>query len=87
MTRSLKRFLLLLAGWFFLLLGIVGLFLPVLQGILFIVIGLTLLSSEYVWSRKLLAALHAKFPKISRAAKLAMIKVNRWFRRCFKMRR
>ena len=85
MTDSLKRLLLLLVGWFCLLLGIVGLFLPVLQGILFIVIGLTLLSSEYVWSRKLLAALNAKFPKISRAAKRAMVKANRWIRRVFKM--
>jgi len=87
MTHSLKRLLLLLAGWFFLLLGIVGLFLPVLQGVLFIVIGLTLLSSEYAWSRKLLSALKARFPKLNRAAKRAMVKANSWFKRLFKMRR
>lgn len=35
-------------------LGVVGLFLPFLQGILFLVIGLTLLSSESEWARHIL---------------------------------
>jgi len=38
-------------GVAFLLLGVVGLFLPFLQGILFLVIGLTLLSSESEYAR------------------------------------
>lgn len=36
-------------------LGVVGLFLPFLQGILFLIIGLTLLSSESDRARRLLA--------------------------------
>lgn len=35
-------------------LGVIGLFLPVLQGIAFIVLGLLLLSREYHWARRLL---------------------------------
>src|SRR2546427_10937372 len=43
-----KRVLVLIIGWSFILLGIVGLFLPILQGVLFILIGLIILSSEYL---------------------------------------
>jgi len=46
MTAKVKRFLLILTGWAFVALGIVGLFLPVLQGILFLLIGLVILSAE-----------------------------------------
>ncbi len=38
-------------GCLFLGLGVIGLFLPFLQGILFLVIGLSLLSSESKWAR------------------------------------
>ena len=34
MARSLKRYVILSLGWFFVFLGILGLFLPILQGIL-----------------------------------------------------
>jgi uncharacterized membrane protein YbaN (DUF454 family) len=42
--RPWKRLALLGAGWLFVLLGIAGLFLPILQGILFLLIGIYLLS-------------------------------------------
>ncbi len=58
-----KRWLLLATGWGFILLGIAGLFLPILQGILFLAIGLVILSSEYVWAHKLLTKLAARFPR------------------------
>jgi uncharacterized protein len=60
-----KRWLILAAGWGFILLGIAGLFLPVLQGILFLLIGLVILSGEYVWAHKLLTKLRARFPRIA----------------------
>ena len=55
-TRSslVWRVLRLCAGWALLLLGIVGLFLPVLQGLLFIISGLALLSADVRWARNLL---------------------------------
>jgi uncharacterized protein len=46
MTRLLWRWAKITAGVLLLVVGVVGLFLPFLQGILFLVMGLSLLSSE-----------------------------------------
>lgn len=81
MKSSSKRVLVLLAGWGFILLGIAGLFLPVLQGILFLLIGLAILSTEYVWAHHLLAKLRARFPKISKTADQAKERASAWVRR------
>lgn len=43
-SHPLRRLVRLVAGWAFVLLGIVGLFLPILQGVLFLFVGITLLS-------------------------------------------
>ncbi len=43
-----------IGGFALLVLGVIGLFLPFLQGIAFIVLGLLLLSREYHWARRLL---------------------------------
>lgn len=51
LNRSIKHWLKICSGWFLLALGIVGLFLPVLQGIAFIVSGLAVLATEYEWAR------------------------------------
>lgn len=80
MTRNVKRLLILVVGWIFVLFGIVGLFLPVLQGILFILIGLTILSTEYAWAHHLLAKLRQRFPKIAHAADHASAKAAGWLR-------
>ena len=65
MNRKAKRWLLLLSGWGFILLGIAGLFLPFLQGILCLLIGLVILSSEYAWAHNLLTQLERRFPKLA----------------------
>ncbi len=65
MHRHVKRALVLVVGWAFILLGIAGLFLPILQGILFLLIGLFILSSEYVWAHQLLQKIRTRFPKIA----------------------
>ena len=65
MNQKRKRRLVLLTGWGFILLGLAGLFLPILQGLLFLLIGLVILSSEYVWAHSLLAKLHNGFPKMA----------------------
>ena len=80
MNRHAKRILALITGWAFIVFGIVGLFLPVLQGILFILIGLTILSTEYVWAHHLLAKLRQRFPKIAHAADHASAKAAGWLR-------
>jgi uncharacterized membrane protein YbaN (DUF454 family) len=47
-------------GVTFLVLGVIGLFLPFLQGILFLVVGLTLLSAESDRARRLLDWLRSR---------------------------
>ncbi len=63
-ARSVIRVCRVVGGVLFLILGVIGLFLPFLQGILFLVIGLTLLSSESEkarqWSEYLREHLHRK---------------------------
>ena len=58
--RNGKRVGITIAGFALLLLGVIGLFLPVLQGWLFIIAGLAVLSTEYVWARRLLEKAKAK---------------------------
>lgn len=66
-----KRIAIIATGWLFIVLGIAGLFLPVLQGVLFLLVGLVILSAEYHWARKLLDDLRTRFPKLDAAIKTA----------------
>jgi uncharacterized membrane protein YbaN (DUF454 family) len=87
MNANIKRVLILIAGWSFILLGIVGLFVPVLQGVLFILVGLAILSSEYVWAHHLMTRLRQRFPKLGRSADEAAAKASAWLRRFFRGRK
>jgi hypothetical protein len=53
-----------IVGWPLLLIGVVGLFLPFLQGILFIVIALTILAPEVPAFRRLITALRKRYPGV-----------------------
>jgi uncharacterized membrane protein YbaN (DUF454 family) len=86
MNARIKRVLVLVVGWCFILLGIVGLFLPILQGVLFLLIGLIILSSEYVWAHHLLAKLRQRFPKISGTAEQAAARAGKWLRHLSRQR-
>lgn len=78
MRARVRRWALLATGWFFVVLGIAGLFLPVLPGILFILIGLLILSSEYVWAHRLLERVKQGFPILAeRARDRVSSRVNR----------
>lgn len=81
MKTTAKRVSTIVIGWMFILLGIAGLFLPILQGILFITIGLIILSSEYVWAHRLLQKLRARFPRIANLSDEAKIKAEAWMDR------
>jgi uncharacterized membrane protein YbaN (DUF454 family) len=81
MKPAIKRILVVVAGWSFILLGIVGLVLPFLQGVLFILVGLIILSSQYAWARRLLEKLRRRFPKIGGLADQMAAKVTAWWRR------
>jgi uncharacterized membrane protein YbaN (DUF454 family) len=54
-----------LIGWMFLITGIAGLFLPFLQGILFIFAGLVILSWQYEWAAKVLVKAKKRFPRMA----------------------
>lgn len=61
-----KRIAIATAGWTLLFLGFVGLFLPVLPGVLFLLIGLSILSVEYEWARRWVTELRRRFPVADR---------------------
>jgi len=62
----LKRLAFIVAGWVLLMLGAVGLFLPILPGVLFGIIGLSILSVEYAWARRWMSSLRRRFPATDR---------------------
>lgn len=76
-----KRLLILVAGWFFIVLGIVGLVLPILQGILFLAIGSYLLSLESNWVRRKMLQLQRRYPKLGSTLDEARIRAARYARR------
>jgi hypothetical protein len=78
-----KRAGVLIAGWAFVLVGIAGLFLPVLQGVLFILIGLFILSSEYIWAHHLLEKIRLRFPRVASQLDHAKQKGAHWLHRIF----
>lgn len=53
-------------GWLLVALGIIGLFLPILQGIILIVIGLYLLSFYSPWVQERVDKAKVKYPKVGR---------------------
>ncbi len=86
MARLAKRIAILALGWGFILLGIVGLVLPVLQGVLFLLIGLALLSSESKTTRRLLVRLRARYPGLSERFDLAEQRASKWWARISRRR-
>lgn len=76
-----KKILVLIVGWAFIVVGIAGLFLPVIQGILCIMIGLIILSTEYHWAKRLLDRIQKRFPGVARVSHEASEKAKRWLRR------
>jgi len=67
MKATIHRLLKLISGWVLVLLGIIGWFLPVIPGTLFVLLGLALLSTQSEWVREkieaLLDSLRARFPR------------------------
>ena len=64
MHRNIKKTLVIAAGVFFVILGILGLALPFLQGLLFIVIGVVLLSLASTSVRDWLETHTRRYPKL-----------------------
>ena len=58
------------AGWALLLLGVIGLVLPVLPGALFLIVGLSFLSLEYQWAHRWMGPLRRRFPMAEKKLQL-----------------
>ena len=71
----------LIAGAAFVLLGIVGLFLPILQGILFIVIGLLCLSKGSALVRSKKMGFKQRFPRLGSKLTFLEDKARAWRQR------
>ena len=52
--KQAKRIIKIVTGFTVVLIGIAGLFLPFLQGIVTIVVGLAILGTEFVWAKRLM---------------------------------
>ena len=87
MRTKLKKFALAFSGWSFVLLGIIGLFVPILQGILFLLIGLLILSIQYAWARQVLGKVRKRFPTAAQRFEQASSGATTWLRRVFPRRR
>jgi uncharacterized membrane protein YbaN (DUF454 family) len=61
-AQNFKRIFVLVLGWALIGFGVLGLFVPILQGVLFIILGLLVLSRESRAARGLLAKLEKRFP-------------------------
>jgi len=86
MKSQVKRLLRIVFGWIFVAFGIAGLFLPFLQGILFLLIGLYLLSHDSRWARRLFLRIKERYPKLYRKFKETRVslehRLRKIWRRC-----
>jgi uncharacterized membrane protein YbaN (DUF454 family) len=64
MERQVKKVVVLVIGWMLIALGVVGLFLPVLQGVLFILLGLYVLSRESETAHRWLQRGRRRYPRV-----------------------
>jgi hypothetical protein len=65
-------------GYAFLVLGVLGMFLPILQGFLFLAIGLLILARHAPWAERLLNYLRLRSPRLDRTITKAEAKTHEW---------
>jgi uncharacterized protein len=70
-----------LAGFGLLGLGVLGLVLPILQGILFLALGLFILRDQYDWARDGMAKLRARWPRQVDGVEAMEARLVAWSRR------
>ena len=77
MKGFIKHYFLVSLGWGFVFLGILGLFLPILQGILFLAIGLIILSRRSSRVRHFNQRLCQRYPKYGQIQRKASKRVKK----------
>ena len=75
---SLKRKV---AGFSLLFLGAIGTVLPVLQGFLFIALGLFVLRDQYAWAHRSMDRLRRRWPRQVQGVEAMEARMVAWFRR------
>lgn len=80
MQKRLKDALIYIFGWLFIILGLLGLFLPFLQGLLFLFIGLYLLSRRLKWAKEFLRYLQRKYPRLSNNLEKSKKRIKKFFK-------
>ncbi len=75
-----KKMGILILGWIFVGLGILGLFLPILQGVLFIMIGLAILSSRSKLVKRFLKHIEERYPHHHERMEHWKKKIRSWFK-------
>ena len=75
---SLKRKV---AGFALLFLGAIGTVLPILQGFLFIALGLFVLRDQYAWAHRGMEWLRARWPRQVVGVEAMEARMLAWFRR------
>jgi membrane protein implicated in regulation of membrane protease activity len=78
--RRVKPILMQALGYAFLVVGVLGLVLPFLQGILFLLIGLIILAEHAPWARRLLERVRERYPKAGELIDTAEAKAGDWWR-------
>jgi uncharacterized membrane protein YbaN (DUF454 family) len=66
-SPKLQRFAVVALGWVLILLGIVGLVLPVVPGAVLIVFGVLMVNPQSVWLRRMLEKCQVRFPVVAPA--------------------
>jgi len=70
-----------ITGYSFLVLGVLGLFLPFLQGVLFLLIGLLILAKSAPWAHNLLVRIRERYPKAGALIETAETTMMGWWDR------
>jgi hypothetical protein len=90
-NTSWKRFLLRLTGWGFIVLGILGIFLPILQGILFLLVGMYILGRVSprmrMWRMHFRRKARERYPSWTGKFEEAEVKAKYWTNRILKPNR
>lgn len=76
-----KTIMLQVVGYAFLVLGVIGLVVPILQGFLFLAIGMIILGKTAPWAERLLERFRQRYPRAGGIIDSAEAKVEEWGRK------
>jgi uncharacterized membrane protein YbaN (DUF454 family) len=79
--KLVKPILLQALGYLFLVLGVLGMFLPILQGFLFLFVGLLILARHAPWAERLLDNIRSRHPRFDQIIGQAEAKSHQWGQR------